>query len=229
MGGRRFPLHSEHNMSLPTAGFIENVRLEPDPDESGEWQLIGDIACEGSAADALGGFSISGVEKIRESPTADASIYLSFPHYNDLDLLQHFSGDSHLTVGKWIKKGANEIEWGILFGSLIAFAITPIWDDLYKRKIAPRIDELLAHYISNKKLSSLPAELIQVIIFRNADVEVRLIPTRGRELHCFRCEAVVQGLKLVVDRMKSDPKANDVGLHRVVIFFDDLQDDYSLH
>lgn len=227
--GTKFPVHQQHDMQKSVAGYIENARLLPDPDQPNEWCLIGDVSVdEGSVEDVLGGFSISGVEMIRYPETASALLYLPFPHYNDTDLLSELSKDSDLRIGKWIKKGAEPIGW-VLLGSVITFAITPIWDDVYKRKVAPRVDNLLAKFLHTLRSRGLSTELVQIILIGDSEVEVRIIPVKGKEELCLGSQIVIEGLRNVVDVLSKDTKAQSVGVKRIVIFFDESLGSYKIH
>ena len=229
VGDKRIPLHQQHDMSRKTAGFIENFRLIPDTEIHGEWRLIGDVSVEeGDVEDVLGGFSISGMEELRKSSTATALIYLPFPHYNDEQLVAELCSDADLTVGKWIKKDAEPIAWAVL-GSVIAFVVTPIWDDIYKRKIAPRLDELIKNYREPLNAKGVKIELVQIVLFKDAEVEVRIVPTKGDQVTCLQTEIVQAGLQKVVEFLQADVKANSVGVKRIVIFYDDGKAAYVLH
>lgn len=226
---QKFPIHQKHDMSKPVAGYIENVRLVPDEGHPGEWRLVGDVAFEeGKLEDVMGGFSISGVELVRHVESPTALVYLPFPHYNDPQLLEQLAADAQLNVGKWIKKGAEPIGW-VLLGSVITLAVTPIWDDIYKRKIAPRIDELLGRYLSRFRERGLTPEIAQLVQFQGGQVEVRLIPTKGKEETCLRSDAVQQGLCRVVAFLSTDRKSSDVGVRRIVVFYNDAKAAYELH
>lgn len=191
--------------------------------------MIGDVYVdEGPLEDVLGGFSISGVETIQRPEEAIALLYLPFPHYNDEDLLAQVLGNSALGVGKWIKKGAEPLSWALL-GGVIVFAITPIWEDVYKRKIAPRIDELIARLVPALRKKGLATELVQIVVFKQAEVEVRIIPVQGREEICLHSAMVEQGLREVVAFLTTDTTAQAVGVKRVVIFFDEVPGAYKLH
>ena len=133
-----------------------------------------------------------------------------------------------MTVGKWIKKGAEPIAWAVL-GSVIAFVVTPIWDDIYKRKIAPRLDELIKNYREPLNAKGVKIELIQIVLFKDAAVEVRIVPTKGDQVTCLQTEIVQAGLQKVVVFLQADVKANSVGVKRIVIFYDDGKAAYLLH
>ncbi len=228
VGKGRFPLHQQHDMSKPVAGYIENVKLVPDT-EPDEWNVVGDVYIEeGSIDDVLGGFSISGIEMLRRSESATALVYIPFPQYHDTELIAALTADPDLNVGKWIKKAAEPIGWVVL-GSVIAFAITPVWDDVYKRKIGPRIDRLLEKYMKVFEEKGLSSELAQIIIHKDNEVEVRLIPTRGKESECLKSTVVEKGLRKVVDFLSTDIKANGTGVTRIVIFYNDALANYEIH
>lgn len=229
VGGKRSPLHQQHDMAKMTAGFIENVRLVPDTETHGEWRLVGDVSIEeGDVEDLLGGFSISGMEELRRSATATALIYLPFPHYNDKDLVAELCSDTDLTVGKWIKKEANPTAWVVL-GSVIALAVTPIWDDVYKRKIAPRLDDLIKKYRKPLNARGLSLELVQIVLFKDSEVEVRIIPAKADQAPSLQTEVIQAGLQRVVKFLNVDVKANNVGVNRIVIFYDEGKAEYGLH
>jgi len=161
---------------------LRTFDLPPDTEINGEWRLVADVSVEeGDVEDLMGGFSISGMEELRKSSTATALIYLPFPHYNDEQLVAELCSDADLTVGKWIKKAAEPIAWAVL-GSVIAIVVTPIWDDIYKRKIAPRLDEVIKNYRELLNAKGVKIELVQIVLFKDAEVEVRIVPSRQRAI-----------------------------------------------
>jgi hypothetical protein len=139
------------------------------------------------------------------------------------------SATSLLRALTWIVKASVlPIGW-VLLGSVVAFAITPIWDDVYKRKIAPRIDELLAHLLPVFRKKRLAAELVQIILFKDCEVEVRVIPVEGKEAACLHSTVVEIGLREVIAFLTTDLKAQSIGVKRIVIFFDEGPGAYKLH
>jgi hypothetical protein len=228
--GSRQPLHDKHDMARPTVGFVENYRLESDDQNPGEWVLLADVHIEdGVALEDYGGFSISGVEMIHEPEDADARLLIAYPHYSDHQLVIELCDVPGLDVGKWIRKGAEDFQWGVLIGSLLAIGVTPIWDDLYKRKIAPRIDELLEIYLSRLQPKGVGAEVVQQLVFKGSTIEVRFIPERGSEATCLRSEVIATGLRRVVEFLTQDRKSSDVGVRRIVVFFHRDNSGYELH
>lgn len=89
---RTIPRTQAHDMRRPVTGYIEDPRLVPDsgPGPLEKWRSIGDLYLDsGSLDDALGGFSISGLEMMRRPENATVLLYLPCPHYNDEGLLAH--------------------------------------------------------------------------------------------------------------------------------------------
>ncbi len=108
----RAPIHQQHDMSLPTLGWINNFRLLPDPDQEGKWRLVGDIHLEGDAPPRdLHGYSWSATRRTSancEKPRFD--LYLPWPHYNDTALNEWLLDQPEdLGVGKWIKKSLRRL------------------------------------------------------------------------------------------------------------------------
>ncbi len=228
--GSRQPLHDNHDMSRPTVGYVENYRVEPDYKNPGEWVLVADVHIEdGIPLGDYGGFSISGVEMIHEPEEADARLLIAYPYYTDEKIIRELSAIPALGVGKWIRKGAEEFQWGVIFGSLLTFVISPIWDDAYKRKIAPRIDQLLDLYLSKLQPKGVGAEIVQQVIFRDATIEIRFLPERGSEAKCLSSEAIATGLQVVVDFLGQDRKSSEIGVRRMVVFYDKGKSAYALH
>lgn len=229
MGDRRRPMHHMHDMARPVVGYTENHRLVADPDAQGEWCLLADVYLNDDApTGAIGGFSISGVEMIWDPDGAEARILLSYPHYNNAELLAELKAIPSLAVGKWIKKAEGDLAWGALICTTLAFIVKPMWDDVYKRVIAPKIDALIDEYSRKLQPRDIPAELIQGVQYSGRSIEVRFIPSPGRELDCLSSGSILTGLRLVVAYLEGDRKANDVGAHRIVIFFDDSVGGYRL-
>jgi hypothetical protein len=166
---------------------------------------------------------------VHEPEDADARLLIAYPHYSDQELINELCNLSALDVGKWIRKGAEEFQWGVLFGSLLTIAVTPIWDDLYKRKIAPRIDELLEIYLARLQPKGVGAEVIQQVVFKDSRIEVRFIPERGYEATCLRSELISTGLKRVIEFLTTDRKSSEVGVRRIVVFFHRGKSGYELH
>jgi hypothetical protein len=229
MVGAKHPLNSQHDLSRRTAG-IENHRVVPDPSSLGEWLLLADVHLdEDVPIESFGGFSIAGIEMVYVPESADAKLLLGYPYYNDADLLRELAEDKRLALGKWIRKSAGELELGVLLGSLLAFLVTPIWEDMYTRKIAPRIDQLIDLYVKKIQSKGISAELLQVVGFNGSDVQVHFIPARSLEAKCLRSESVRQGLRVAIDFLQNDGKSNNVGARRIVLFYDEGKAGYALH
>lgn len=230
MAGKRQPLNQQHDLSRRPVGYAENYRVQPDPASPGEWRLVADVSLDDHVnLDALHGFSISGVEMLRVPDSADAKMLLAYPIYNDEALLRDLALDDRLALGRWIKKAAGDFEWGVLLGSLLAFVVTPIWDDVYKRKIAPRVDQLLNLYLEKLQPKGVRAELLQVVQINEAEVQIRFIPAKAQEAICLRSDAVHAGLQLAVALLQNDNKASSVGVRGLVLFYDEGKSAYCVH
>jgi hypothetical protein len=230
MAGKKHPLNSQHDLSRRTVGCAENYRVEPDSADPNIWVLLADVHLDDDVPlDGYGGFSIAGTEMIREPALADAKLLLAYPHYNDMDLVGELSEDGHLALGKWIKKSAGEFELGVLLGSLLAFLVTPVWDDVYKRKIAPRMDQLVDLYLRKLQPRGIGAELLQVVAFEGREVQIHFIPARRQEATCLRSDVVLAGLQIAIAYLASDQRARDVGVNRIVLFYDEGKSSYELH
>jgi hypothetical protein len=59
---------------------------------------------------------------IHEQDMADARLLIAYPYYSNQVLVGELCAVPALDVGKWIRKGADEFQWGVLFGSLLAKA-----------------------------------------------------------------------------------------------------------
>lgn len=229
MGSARFPLHQHHDMSLPVLGFVEKPRVLPDPDHPGEWKLVGDVTVEpDDLEEALGGFSISATELIIESDEPVALIYLPFPHYNNTELVEALAENGYVSVGKWIKKAADPSIWMII-GSAVVLLVTPVWDDIYKQKIAPKLGEIINRCLHRTQAEGLFTELLQVVELNGSRVEVRLIPAKHKQAYCLRAEAIEQGMAAAIDFLSRDQKTLSVGVNRLIVYFDDTADRYKLH
>lgn len=230
VSGSKQPLHDQHDMSLPVIGYVDNFRVESDPKNEGEWLLIADIFINDNVPIGhYGGFSVGGGETISKPKAADVKMLIGYPYYNDIDLIKSLSADGRLEIGKWIRKGGSEFEWGTIFGSLLAIVVAPVWDDIYKRKIAPRIDEVLSAYMTKLHPRGIHAQVLQVLDDGGRLVQVLFIPSKGREAGCLNSLRVKQGLEVAVHFIRADQKSSCIGVSKIVLFFDDAVEAYRLH
>lgn len=218
--GKRIPLHQKHSMAEATLGYIENLRTVPDGKNSGDWSLIGDVfITQGELDEALKGFSISLTLPLREVEDPEFLLYIPYPYYNDSALIEGLATDSTLSIGKWVKKEADPTAWAI-FGATIAFAVTPIWDDIYKRKIAPVVDRFLETHFLKLQQAGMNLEHVQHLIYESHQVEIRFIPAPGKEPFCFSTDLLRAGISNVIEYLNQDPKAKEPGVERIVLSYD---------
>ena len=218
--GKRIPLHQKHSMADTTLGYIENLRTLPDSEASGDWSLIGDVyLTEGELDEALKGFSISLTLPLREVADPELLLYIPYPHYNDSTLIEELATDRTLTIGKWVKKAADPCSWA-LFGATIAFVVTPIWDDIYKRKIAPVVDRFLETHFLRLHQAGINLEHVQHLSYESHQVEIRFIPALGKERYCFSSDLLRAGISQVIECLKQDVKAKDPGVERIILSYD---------
>lgn len=218
--GKRIPLHQKHSMAETSIGYIENLCTVPDGENLGDWSLIGDVyLTHGELDEALKGFSISLTLPLREVEDPELLLYIPYPYYNDSALIEGLSTDSTLSIGKWVKKGSDPSTWAI-FGATIVFAITPIWDDFYKRKIAPAVDRFLETHFLRLQEAGINLEHVQLLIYESHQVEIRFIPATGKERFCFSTELLCAGISQVIEYLNQDPKAKQLGVERVILSYD---------
>lgn len=226
--GKRMPLHQQHQMGEPTTGYIENVQIAQDPADQNEWCVIGDVTIEhGSLDKGLRGFSISFVAPLVERAGADCLLYIPYPHYNDAALVSDLASDVDLEIGRWIKKNVDPSSHA-LFYTVLAFALTPVWDHFYKSRSSPIIDRFLDAHLSRLQAKGLELEHVQMVFHAGHEVELRFIPERGKERWCFSQISLVGGIKLVAARLENDQMATECGVRRVVLRFDPTQRAYEV-
>lgn len=200
--GKRMPLGQQHDLSLKSPGYAENLQVVPDPKAPEEWLLIADVHYEDDALVAsMGGFSISFLEIIRKSKTQDLfHVYLPFPFYKDEQLVDSIFEEGKVSVGRWAKKAAEPTTIGVI-GATLIFIIKPIWEDAYKTKIAPHVYRFFEERFSKMKAKGISADFIQYVECNGYETQVIFIPERGSEEHCFGIEVTNDAMKLVHERI----------------------------
>ncbi len=215
--GRKVPLHQQHQMGEPTTGFIENVRLMQDDESNGDWTVLGDVTVESGAFEkGMRGFSISFVRPLVERELANCFLDIPYPHYNNQEFVAELASDLDLKIGRWVKKSAGNTDYA-LFGATIAFALTPVWDHLYKSRVAPIIDRFLDEHLDRLTAKSLTLEHIQIVLHGGHEVELRFISERGKERWCFAQQCLTAGITLVAQKLQTNPMADEHGVQRVVL------------
>jgi hypothetical protein len=226
----RAPLNQEHEMGLPSAGYLENFRLVQHDNNSDEWNVIADVYLENGDLDsALKGFSFSATSVEWgniESPTE--IILLPFPLYNDQELIQELLDQSaEIAVGKWIKKGLGEVLIGMAITAGFV-AISPEWDIQYRERIRPKLINII------RKLPRLIGKGISMDIvhrftgYQGEEVQVYFIPDRENELESHTEKNIYVGLNRVMSNLSRDQKAKSVGVTRVKLKFDSELGEYTI-
>jgi hypothetical protein len=216
--GKKIPLYQHHDMSNETVGYFNNIRLVECVDALGEWNLIADVYAEkGFLDEAIGGFSISGFELIHSPDSPDCLLYLPFPEYNEDELLNYFIALENIQLNKWIKKAADPVSAALLVAAA-TIVITPVWDDVYKRKIAPKIDSFMANSWPKLKKKKLNLEHIQVVDYKGSEIQVRLIGEKGKESICYSSVVIEGALKVAIESIKMENKEHDP-IHKIVLVY----------
>lgn len=227
--GRRMPLNQQHDMSLKSPGYVENVRVIADAGSPGDWSLVGDVYFDSDILEIpVGGFSISFLEVIRRSGTQDVlHVYLPYPHYNDSALIDDVFEEGFVSVGRVAKKAADPTLVALVGGAVVFF-IKPIWEDLYKTQIAPHVYKFFSGKFKKLEEKNISADFVQYVVHNNYEIQVFLIPSRGREEHCFHVDKTNAAMQLVHARLTTqDPSI--IPASKIFLQFDEQSDAYALH
>jgi hypothetical protein len=218
---QRLPLHTQHQMSKQTSGYLENFRLVPHHDE---WIVIADVFIKnGHSAPDLKGFSFSATKPLAGNIDApSSSIYLPYPAYNDQVLIHELlHDDPGLMVGKWIKKGLSDLQVGLIASSL-CLIFGPEWDIQYRTRIRPAIKRLLV-YSAKLRERNIPVDLVQQVDFAGKTVQLYFIPERENsitEAESLKIENFESGYRQAVACLESDPKSYSIGVTRIKLIYD---------
>lgn len=218
--GVRQPLNQGHDLTLKTIGYIENIRLIKDTNDPKEWLLIGDVFCDPTDLEiTLGGFSISYLELTHRSVVQEEFlVYLPFPHYNDDILLSELLESENISLGKWVKKAADPSTIALI-GAVGVFVLTPVWDDLYKKFVAPRVYGFFSKNLDRFTKKNISTDFIQKISFDGLDIQVVLIPKRGKEKECFSVDNINDALESVHSYLFSTPLPTHKSISRLDLFY----------
>lgn len=227
--GKRMPMNQQHNLTLTSPGYIENLRVVSDKDSPGEWLLVGDVCYDGELLqDAMGGFSISFLEVIRRGESQDLfHVYLPFPHYKDSELVDELFEDGFVSVGRWAKKAADPATVALI-GGIIVFIIKPVWDDLYKTQIAPHIYRFFSKKFCKLREKKIDAQFVQYVQYNNYEIQVLLIPARGSEEKSFAIDATTQAMALVHQHLTTLP-TDTLMASKVFLQFDENTNAYKIY
>ena len=227
--GKRMPLNQQHDLSLKSPGYVENLRIVRDEDSPGDWCLIGDVYFDsGTLQEAMGGFSISFLEVLRRSESQDIfHIYLPFPHYLDQQFLDDLFEEGYSSVGRWAKKAADPTTISLI-GATLIFFIKPVWEDLYKTQIAPHIYDFFKRKMGKLKEKKIDAQLVQYVNYNNYEIQILLLPTRGREEECFAVDSTTAAMKLVHEQLNSLPD-NSTPPNKIFLQYEDGVNAFKIH
>lgn len=226
--GRIMPINQQHNVLKKTIGYIENLALIMHPDIPNEWQLIGDLYInEGNIEDAIGGFSVSGVESIVEVENPSTLLYLPFPLYNDSELISELAAPNTTNIGKWIKKNDSP-DLIAIFCTTIVFMLTPAWDHLYKKSIAPKLDNFFNNQWPKIKKRNLGLHHVQLVNYKNNEIELRFIGEKGKEHICYSPTIIQSAIHKVYIQLPELSQSNE-GISRIVMYFDSTTETYMFH
>jgi hypothetical protein len=225
--GKRMPLNQQHDLSLQSPGYAENLRVIPDDASPGDWTLIGDVCYEGERLELpAGGFSISFLEVLRSGQSQETfHVYLPYPHYKDQEFLNEVFAEGFVSVGRWAKKAADPNTIALV-GAVVVAVFAPIWDNTYKLRIAPLVSRFFQERFGSLRARGIHADFIQYISYDGYEVEALLIPSRGREEHCFGIEKTSAAMFKVHDYLVGLER-NHVRVAKVFMRFDDSADQFA--
>lgn len=227
--GKRMPLNQQHDLSLTSPGYVDNLRVVPDEDSPGDWSLIGDVTFDkGTLLEAMGGFSISFLEVLRRSESQELfRIYLPFPYYRDQQLIDDLFEEGYSSVGRWAKKAADPTTVGLI-GATLIFFIKPVWEDLYKTQIAPHIYDFFKRKMGKLKEKKIEAQLVQYVVYNNYEIQILLLPAHGREEECFAVDSTTTAMKLIHDQLILLPD-NSTPPSKIILRYDDGANVFKIH
>jgi hypothetical protein len=224
--GKRMPLNQQHDLSLQSPGYAENLQVVPDQSSPGDWNLVGDVYYSGERLELpAGGFSISFLEVLRRSKTQDQfHVYLPYPHYNDTALIEEVFAEGFVSVGRWAKKAADPNTIALV-GTVVVAVFAPVWDDTYKSRVAPLISRFFQERFGSLRSRGIHADFIQYITYEGNEVQALLIPSRGRENHCFAIEKTTAAMFKIHDYLIG-LEINHVPVAKIFMRFDDAADQF---
>lgn len=225
----RMPLHQQHLMSKQTSGYLENFKIVPHEDE---WVIVADVfISKGSATPNLNGFSFSATKPMSGNIESSLfQIFLPFPHYNNKEIISDLmAGDPDLMVGKWIKKGLNDLEIGLI-ASAFCLIVSPEWDMQYKQRIRPSIEKLFK-YAAKLKERNIPVDLVQQVDFKGQTVQLYFIPERkdsSSYAASLKIESFDTGYAKAINAMFLEPKCSTIGVTRIKLIFNSDIGEYKI-
>lgn len=226
---KRMPLNQQHDLLLKSPGYVENLRVVPDERSPGDWALIGDVHYESESLEIpVGGFSISFLEVFRRGQSQELfNVYLPYPYYNDSELVEEVFEEGLISVGRWVKKAVDPATTALVGGAIL-FIMKPVWEDLYKTQIAPHIYKFFAGKFKKLKEKNITANFVQHVLHNDHEIQVLLIPSCGKEEHCFSVEQTNAAMFLVHTRLTSQAPAA-IPASKIFLQFDDEANCYVLY
>jgi hypothetical protein len=227
--GKVMPLNQQHDLSMSSPGFVENLRVILDESNAGEWLLVGDVQFDGESQQAtMGGFSISFLEILRRSMSQELfHIYLPYPYYNDQAFVDELFEEGFVSVGRWAKKAADPATVGLVSATIVFF-LKPIWEDLYKTQIAPHVYQFFSKKIGKLKEKDIAVNFVQHVVYNGCEIQVMLIPAHGKEEQGFEIEATNQAMVLVHSKLTELPSPT-IPVSKIYLQFEEKTGAYELH
>jgi hypothetical protein len=212
-------------MANSPVGFYENLRLEANRESPGDWNLVADVTIEaGSLQEAIGGFSISFLEKIYDGMDIELGlIYLPYPHYNDHQLMTSLGNHGANGIGKWIKKGIETKDAALLLAGML-FLVKPVWDQVYEAFFKEKVARLLKHYrpsMGRLKDKNIALEFVQLVRDGDKRIEVRFIPEQMKLEEGLETVAILDGLKTIHEWLLTAPSERRSTVNRFVMRYDE--------
>jgi len=222
------PLNQHHDMSMPSPGYAENLRVVPDPDSHDDWYLVGDVRFEGDRLRLpIGGFSISFTELIRTGRDQELfRIYLPYPHHQDEQFVEALFEDGFTAVGRVAKKGA-ETDTIAVIATVVVAVLAPIWDQTYKTHIAPHVERFFRAKFGPMRQRGLGANFLQHLSYDGHEAQVMLVPARGNEEHCFSIEKTTSAMLKAHEYLIGLDKGH-VRVSKIYFVFDTERDSYEM-
>lgn len=225
--GRRLPLNQHHNLSLPVVGYAENLRIVPDGVNTGEWSLVADVTLTTGENMPSGGFSFSYIEKLRPSQLRERfEVFLPYPHYNDTKLMDQVFEEGYVSVGKIVRKNASPETIALVVGVAVA-VIQPLWEDVYRTKIAPAVIEFFQTRFTKLERRNISCDFMQHIDYAGNIAQVLFMPLRGRDVECLQPSRLLAGMLLAADYLNA-LEINHVPATKIVLRFEQQVSAYEI-
>jgi hypothetical protein len=227
--GRRQPLNQHHDLTLPVIGYIENFRVVADEESPGNWQLVGDVFIESdNVSPEFKGFSFSYMEKLRRSQSQERiEVFLPYPHYNDLVLIDEVFEDGFASVGKIVRKGASP-ETVALIVSVVVAVLQPLWEDLFRSVIAPSVVKFFEGRFGSLSRRNISCDVLHQIDYCGHSAQVLFVPVRGKELECLSIEKQCQGMLMVSDYLAA-LDVNHVPVSKIILAFNQTESRFVIN